>query len=115
MSTKAVIEFLSKLEEDGELMDRCRKALESEGPEAVANLAAEKGWEFTVEEFAEHVASGDELDNGALDQVAGGRRGDRRVIANPRIIRGAFTRTFQPKIGWALEDETGSDGEPEYM
>jgi predicted ribosomally synthesized peptide with nif11-like leader len=89
MSTDAVVSFLRGLEENAEFKDRCRAALEAEGPHAVVELAAEKGWEFTVEEFAEHVGRGDELDNDALEKVAGGTA---KGVGTPRVIRGAFTR-----------------------
>jgi predicted ribosomally synthesized peptide with nif11-like leader len=91
VSIDTVAEFLRTLEEDGAFKKQCQEALETEGPEAVVKLAAERGLEFTADEFAKHVGYGEELDDEALDRVAGGGL---QMMSSPRVVRGAFSRAF---------------------
>ena len=100
MSFDAVVRFLDRLEADTEFKDRCRVAFEEGGSEAVVGLAAGQGFEFSADELAGHVGGADELGDDALDRVAGGRAGP-----TPRVIRGAFARTFGSMLEWSTSGD----------
>jgi predicted ribosomally synthesized peptide with nif11-like leader len=92
VSIDAVVEFIRALDEDDELRKRCDEVLEADGPDGVVKLAAERGLEFTAQEFTESVTIEGELDDGELDKVAGGLVLNRRLTLSPRVFRSTSSR-----------------------
>ena len=108
MSSDAVVEFMSALDEDEELRNRAEGVLKADGPGGVVALAAEKGWEFTVDEFNESVTVHGELGDDELDKVAGGAQLIRRMTLSPKVFRSSSPRGisgFRNVAGAGGEDE----------
>ena len=79
MSVENVKAFFEKVEGDKELQEKLKPSTEGGALDEVVAIAAEAGFEFTVEDFAEVLEAGGEgeLSDEELKRVAGGGGCDR--------------------------------------
>lgn len=113
MSAQAVTEFLAKVTENEDLMKEVIQVLDAEDDrEAVASLAAQKGFEFTSEELwaevyrrqAEFSRRQDlgELTDEELEAIAGGEMlvATALTVGLATALGSAISIAVAPKVKW---------------